>query len=67
MERLKQDLDICLVKNFVGLKRNKRERMSKRGTRLFVCFDLGFQISNPLIEYRSDPSCMSMEAHAEMP
>ena len=35
---------------------------------LFVCFDLGFQISNPVIEYRPDPSCMSyMEARAGMP
>ena len=34
----------------------------------FVCFDLGFQISNPVIEYQPDPSCMSyMEARAEMP
>ena len=32
-----------------------------------VCFDLGFQIINPVIEYHPDPSCMScMEAHAEM-
>ena len=32
------------------------------------CFDLGFHISNPVIEYRLDPSCMSyMEARAEMP
>ena len=30
---------------------------------LFVCFDLGFQISNPVINYRPDPSYMShMEA-----
>ena len=26
---------------------------------MFVCFDLGFQISNPVIEYLPDPSCMS--------
>ena len=32
------------------------------------CFDLGFQISNPVIEYRPDPSCMSyMEVRADMP
>ena len=32
------------------------------------CFDLSFQISNPVIEYRPDPSCISyMEACAEMP
>ena len=30
--------------------------------------DLGFQISNPVIHYRPDPSCMSnMEARAEVP
>ena len=35
---------------------------------LIVCFDLGFQISNPVIKYRPNPSCMSyMEARAEMP
>ena len=34
----------------------------------FVCFDLGFHTSNPVIKYRSDASCMSyMEARAEMP
>ena len=34
----------------------------------FVCFDLGFQISNPVIKYWLDPSCMSyMEARVEMP
>ena len=32
------------------------------------CFDLGFQISNPVIEYQPITSCMSyMEAYAEMP
>ena len=32
------------------------------------CFELGFQISNPVIEYRHDPSCMSYkEVRAEMP
>ena len=32
------------------------------------CFDLDFKISDPVIEYRPDPSCMSyMEACAEMP
>ena len=35
---------------------------------VFFCFDLGFQISNPVIKYQPDPSCMShMEARAEMP
>ena len=34
----------------------------------FVCFDLGFHISNPIIEYQPDPSDMSnMGARAEMP
>ena len=35
---------------------------------LFVRFDLGFQISNPVIEYQPDPSCMSyMDACVEIP
>ena len=43
-------------------------RISHSRMKLFVCFDLGLQISNPVIEYQSDPSCMSyMEARAEMP
>ena len=34
----------------------------------FVCFDLEFKISNPVIKYQYDPSCMSfMEAPAELP
>ena len=35
---------------------------------LFICFDLGFHTSNPVIKYRADVSCMSyMEARAELP
>ena len=35
---------------------------------VFFCFDLGLQISNPVIKYQPDPSCMSqMEALEEMP
>ena len=35
---------------------------------MFVCFDLGFHNSNPVIKYRHDATCMSyMEARAEMP
>ena len=35
---------------------------------LFVCFDLGFHTSNPVIKYQPDASCMSyMEARADMP
>ena len=26
---------------------------------LFIFFDLGFQISNPVIKYQPEPSCMS--------
>jgi len=35
---------------------------------LFVCFDLGFHTSNPVIKYRPDASCMShMEARQKCP